>query len=107
METAEKLFNQIVEKYTHEYKNVTLGKMMSSPALKYNNKVFVFFYEQQMIFKLGEEFDPGSFGLSNVKLLNPFKTKGPLRGWFVVGYNNHSEWDKLTKLAYEKMSTNK
>jgi hypothetical protein len=79
MNKEEKFFNSIVSSYLKKDKKISSGKMMSSPALKFNSKVFAFFYENQMCFRLGEEFDPKSFGVKKVKLLNPFKTKGPLK----------------------------
>ena len=104
MDKGEKLFNKLVDQFTSEYENVTFGKMMSSPAIKYNGKVFAFFYNGQMTYKLGEEFNPASMGLTNVDILNPFKRKGPLKGWFVVGYNDNKKWEELTNLALSKIS---
>lgn len=84
MDTSEKLFYSIAEKLSMENDNVSLGKMMSSPGIKYKDKVFVFYFKQQMVFKLGKEFDPPSIGINNFSLLNPFKTKPPLAGWFEI-----------------------
>ncbi len=103
MDKEEKLFNSIVEEFTNRHSNVTFGKMMSSPALKYGGKVFAFFYDRQMTFKLGEDFDPASAGIKKVKLLNPFKTKGPLKGWYVIGFDQNKKWRELTRLALDKM----
>ena len=68
MNKEEKLFDSIVNSFLKKEKKITFGKMMSSPALKINNKVFAFFYEDQMCFRLGEEFDPKAFGVKRVKL---------------------------------------
>ena len=102
MEMEEKLFNSIVEKYVDGNKT-TFGKMMSSPALKFENKVFAFFYKDSMTFKLGEKFNPDEYDLTDVELLNPFKNKGPLKGWYVVNYSNSKKWDTLTNKALEEI----
>lgn len=103
MDKGENLFNELVEKFTEENKDVAFGKMMSSPALKYKGKVFAFFYNGKITFKLGEAFNPESFGLTNVELLNPFKTKGPLKGWYVIGYHDSKHWETLTKQSLENL----
>ena len=55
------LFRKIAEKLATENDSVSPGKMMSSPGIKCKNKVFAFYYNKQMVFRLGKEFDPRSF----------------------------------------------
>ncbi len=74
---------------------------MNSPGIKYKDKVFAFFHNDEMIFRLGKDFDPHKFGLREVKLLNPFKNKGPLKGWFVVNRFEKEKWEDLTRKAFE------
>ena len=75
--------------------------MMSSPALKYNDKVFAFFYNRQMCFRLRQNFDPKILKIKKFKLLNPFKTKGPLKGWYVIAKAESGKWKTLTQKALE------
>ncbi|MFT7589725.1 MAG: hypothetical protein ACI959_001945 [Limisphaerales bacterium] len=83
------------------------GPMMSSPGLRYIGKVFAFYYnkdkdkEGSMVLKLGETFDPLSFGLLNYSIINTFKKKAPLAGWYVV--SEDTQWELLAELALEKI----
>jgi len=56
----EKLFYSISDSSITENIDMTLGKMMSSPGIKYKNKVFAFYYKDRMVFCLGKDFDPRS-----------------------------------------------
>ena len=47
-------FEIIRSQFCSNYKDVTVGKMMSSEAIHYKGKVFAFFStRQKMVFKLG------------------------------------------------------
>jgi len=105
MVNAEVLFITLVNKYSSSYPDVIQGKMMSSPALKYKNKVFVFLHKGEMGFRLGPGFDPVKFGLLNARLLSPFKTKPPLKGWFIVAVDENEHWEKLTGMALDYTRT--
>jgi hypothetical protein len=104
METTEKLFNSIGDKLSRENDNVSIGKMMSSPGIKYKNKVFAFYYREQMVFRLGREFDLPSMGIDNFSLLNPFKTKPPLADWFQIPAEYGNRWEKLALIAMNKIA---
>ncbi len=92
-------FERIVAQFTAMESNVHPGKMMSAPGLKYKDKVFAFLAKDGMGFRLGREFDPVAFGLINAKPLNPFKTKGPLKGWYVVDADEIDQWESLAARA--------
>jgi uncharacterized protein YbaA (DUF1428 family) len=57
MDKEEILFNKIANSLSKD-SNVTKGKMMSAPRIKYKSKFFVFYYNKDMIFRLGSNFDP-------------------------------------------------
>ncbi|MEO7911966.1 MAG: hypothetical protein ABIV47_20165 [Roseiflexaceae bacterium] len=84
METMAVQFQTITEKHATESQSVTIGKMMSSPGIRYNNKVFAFYYRKAMVFRLGWEFDPKTMGIHDYQLLSPFKMKPPLVDWFEI-----------------------
>lgn len=92
------IYDQLVEEYTQK-EGVTIGKMMSAPALQYRGKVFAFFHKGAMTFKLGKQFDPEAFGLREWSYLSPFKNKPPMRGWLVVQAQEKDQWPYLTELA--------
>jgi hypothetical protein len=55
---------------------------MMSPAIQYQGKVFAFFYNKKMVFKLGRDFQPESLGIREYSLLARFKTRSPMVEWF-------------------------
>ncbi|MBS9461229.1 hypothetical protein KIM67_02310 [Flagellimonas sp. 389] len=78
---------------------MTEGKMMSSPAIHYNNKVLAFFSRShKMVFKLGKDFKVDQVNVE-LREFNPFKNKGPLSGWYEVDFTEKEVWEELTNLA--------
>lgn len=98
MTEAALYFEYLVDQYTKQA-GVARGKMMSSPALKAKGKVFAFFHNERMTFKLGKDFDPDVYGLVDWKYLSPFKNKPPMKGWISVPFTQKKEWSKLTNQA--------
>ena len=98
---AEDIFYKISDKFCDNKHGVILGKMMSSPGLKYNNKVFAFYHKETMGFRLGPQFDPMASGIKNAKPLSPFKTKPPLKGWFIIESVESDLWEDLTEMALD------
>ena len=103
MSTAEQQVSAIAEQLAAESQEITTGKMMSSPGIRYRNKVIAFFYHEAMVFKLGRAFDPGTFGLHDYQLLSPYKTRPPLRDWFEVSATHSDRWEELARLALRRM----
>lgn len=95
----------LVNKFSASDPEIYLGKMMSSPGLKYRDKVFAFYKNGEMGFRLGPKFDPDKFGLTNAKPLSPFKTKPPLRGWYIIEKNESNLWDTLATMALDYTKT--
>lgn len=104
MEKAYTLFLRIVDEMVNEHESVSLGKMMSSPALRYKNRVFAFYHNNEMIFRLGKEFHPETFKLKKYSILNPFRNKAPMYGWFQVPFMESRKWKKLAALALDKIA---
>lgn len=105
MNQPSEIFKVITEKYCKFDSDVQVGKMMHSPGLKYRNHVFAFYYKESMGFRLGADFDPVKFGIINAKPLSPFKTKPPLKGWFVIDKAECAQWDFLTEISLEFTKT--
>jgi hypothetical protein len=53
-----------------------------------------------MCFRLGD-IRPEDLGIDEYEALNPFKTKGPLKGWYIV--SGQDRWSELAILALEQM----
>ena len=107
MDKEELLFNKIVGKLTRENKKVKLGKMMTAPALKYKDKVFAFYNQGLMVFKLGNEFDPASYNIKTFAFLSPFKNKPPVKGWYQIPATEKQKWETLAREALKLMSSGK
>lgn len=99
MDAAEAYFDAIAKQYLIKQPAVTMGKMMHAPGLTYNSKIFAFYHEGSMTFRLGKDFDPHVRGIRRFSLLSPFKNKGPMKAWFVIPYEEKSHWAPLTEAA--------
>ena len=105
MPDATALFETLKAQMTADHERVEDGKMMSSPAITYKGKVFAFYYNDQMVFKLGKDFDPDTHALQHHSLLNPFKNKPPMAAWFCIPVAEHEKWEALAAEALQKMRT--
>ena len=83
------------------------GKMMSSPALALNGKVFAFFTTKGgrtgLGVRLGRETDFEGLGLQDWQHLAPFRTKPPMKDWIVAGVGDQARWPVLMQQAYDAM----
>ena len=104
MATEEILFNTIVEKLSSENDHIAPGKMMSSPGICYKNKVFAFYYDKQMVFRLGKGFNLQPFGIGNFSFLSPFKNKPPMTGWYQITAADSGKWELLAREACKVMA---
>ncbi len=81
--------------------------MMSSPAVTIKGKVFAFFCDTDFLrgigVRLGRDHDIAAEGLSEWQLLSPFKTKPPLKDWFVISPADSAQWDRLARAALKAM----
>lgn len=103
MTESQSLFEAILHKFESRHDGVAEGKMMSAPALKYKGKVFAFYHDNQMGFKLGKEFDPSEADISEWSWLSPFKNKPPMKAWFMIPFSESDKWEELTMRALNFM----
>jgi len=103
MEVEHVMFEHIAEEFARNHEYVAPGKMMSSPALTYKKKVFAFYYQRQMVFRLGRDFDPVTGNVHSYRLLSPFKNKPPMRDWFEIPFSKKDKWEKLAHQALDLM----
>jgi hypothetical protein len=103
MDTPQLQFQAIAEKLAAESQAITVGKMMSSPGIRYDNKVFAFFYKEGMVFRFGRGFDPATMGIHDYQLLSPFKTRPPLLDWFEISSAYMQQWEALARVALQRM----
>jgi hypothetical protein len=103
MEKEQELFDAIAKKMSRR-KGIRRGRMMSAPGITLNGKVFAFYWKKEMIFRLGRNFDPDAWGLREWHLLNPFKERPPMSGWFCVPYGESRHWEKLAARAIKALT---
>ena len=104
MDQEELQFNIIAEKLKSENNSISLGKMMSTPGIIYKNKVFAFYYNKEMVFRLGKGFDLSPFEIENFSFLNPFRNKPPMTGWFQITFADHEKWEELARVAMQNLA---
>lgn len=95
------IFNEIADGLSADNKHVARGPMMSAPGIRYKNKNFAFFHKNEMTFKLGKAFDAKGNGINKVRHLSPFKTKPPLKAWYIVSSDQKEIWTYLADLALD------
>ena len=93
-------FDRIVGRLI-QIQDVTLGKMMTSPALKYRNEVFLFFHNESMTFKLYDPKELEPFGIKEFTFLSPFKSKPPLKNWLIISPDYADQWESLSDHTLE------
>lgn len=99
----EQHFRAIAAQLAQENSAITLGKMMSSPALQYQGNVFAFYYGKQMVFRLGREFQPEALHIQQYQVLAPFKTKPPMVDWFEIPFAEQHRWEGLARYALHRL----
>ncbi len=104
-EKEEIVFQDIISQLSTSNEHVAEGKMMSSPGIRYKNKVFAFYHNQSMIFKLGKGFDISAIGVKEHKFLAPFKNKPPMTAWFEISATEADKWSELAEIAMINMKS--
>lgn len=93
-------FAHLADRLVSEEPGVEHGRMMSHPAVTWGGKVFAFRgSKNDLVFRLGEKFDPTANGLSETAPLAPFKTKPPIKGWLRVSAVHADRWHELALKA--------
>jgi len=95
------LFNSLADKLELKHKHVARGPMMSAPGIRYKNKNFAFFHDNEMTFKLGKNFNAKANGIKIIRHLDPFKTKPPLTAWYIIAADQKEIWEDLATLALD------
>lgn len=83
------------------HKDVERGTMMRRPALRYRGTVFAFLTKLHGpgLAAKTESADLEALGVTNAKVLQPFKKKAPMRGWYVVPPSDKAAWLNVTQAA--------
>jgi len=101
----EEAFMKIRSELVAALHNVKEGQMMRSPAIIVNDEVFAFFSrKKKMVFKLRDSYIPTE---ETIRPFNPFKNKGPLRGWYEVDFDLAGRWKEFSHQALQVVSHDK
>lgn len=107
MLSPESVFKEIEQDFLQNFPEGEVGNMMRADALKINGKVFCFFHEQKMTFKLGKGVDLDRPELAEATFLSPFKNKPPMKGWLIIPFSTPEMWRALAEEAMEKVAGGK
>jgi len=93
-EHFESIVNKIVD--------AELGQMFGKPCGKMNNKVFVSFFDDEMVFKIGkEEVDSLLTKYKNSKNWDPSGKGRAMKDWIQIPQEYKADWKKLATNALE------
>jgi len=96
-------WDALSQRLARDSREVSLGKMMSAPAVTFRGKVFAFYSTKGgrigLGCRLGRAFDFNSLNLTDWQHLAPFKSKPPMKDWIVAGMGDVSRWTELADVA--------
>ncbi len=92
-------FEELRDQLTAKDQSLAAGRMMSSPAIIHQDKVFCFLSRKyKMVFKLGKGYDLNQLP-HPASEFSPFKSKKPLSGWYEVDFAYSNYWPTLASKA--------
>lgn len=101
--STEEKFYQIFDLLSKKEPDISIGKMMSSPGIKYKSKVIAFYHDDEMIFRIGKRIDLTKHGIKNPRYLSPFKSKSSMTGWICLSFSYEKRWDEFAATAIDLM----
>ncbi len=104
---SEQTYNEIGLQFAELYGS-SIGQMFGKPCLKINNKAFVAYFKEQMVFKIGSEAVVGVKDkyIDSVNW-DPSGKKRPMKDWIQVPAEYNQDWTYLAKQAMEFVEGNK
>ena len=90
-----------------KHAGVDSGKMMSAPGIRFRNKNFAFFHKNEMVFRLGRDWNPSDAGIRNWSHFSPFKNKPPMVDWFCITDKDADLWSELATKALSRITSGK
>jgi len=77
------------------------GQMFGKPCFKIQGKAFIFFFQNEMVFKLSDDAHKEALGLKGAVLFDPSGKGRPMKEWVQVPFTHSKKWETFAKLAYE------
>lgn len=97
MSEEEKYFEHVGE----QTKGSVKSKMFGKPCFKINNKAFVCFFENEMVFKLGGDHHAEALSLDGAKLFDPSGKNRPMKEWVQLPYLYKDKWQWFAESAMD------
>ena len=90
------------EKIVTSTPDAHLGNLFGKPCGKINKKAFVVYFEEAMVFKVGQEANETLLKkYKGSQLFDPSGKGRPMKDWLQVPAAHSKEWKSLAKLAYK------
>ena len=97
MTQEETLYTSIGKKL----KDTEQSQMFGKPCFKINGKAFVYFFQNQMVFKLTGDVHAEALKLKGAQLFDPSGKKRPMKEWVQIPFEHNNMWAKFAKEALE------
>jgi hypothetical protein len=89
-----------------ELKDAQQSQMFGKPCFKINDKAFVCFFQDCMVFKLTGEIYAEALSLKGVQLFDPSGKNRPMKEWVQIPFEHANKWNKYAITAYEYVKEN-
>ena len=86
-------------KIGQKIKGAVQSQMFGKPCFKINNKTFVCFFQNEMVFKLTGEVHNITLSLNGSQLFDPSRKKRPMKEWVQVSFDYSNNWTEYAKSA--------
>jgi len=88
-------------------KEAEQSQMFGKPCFKINEKAFVCFFQNEMVFKLTGDILRETLSLSGSKLFDPSGRNRPMKEWVQVSFDHDKKWPNFAKAAVKYVSEQK
>ncbi|WP_400191451.1 hypothetical protein [Hymenobacter sp. B81] len=76
------------------------GQLFGKPCFKVGGRTFVCFFQQAMVFKLGDEAHREALALNQAQLFDPSGKGRPMKEWVQVPAAYREQWPALAAAAH-------
>jgi hypothetical protein len=97
MSDAELLYISIGQ----QFRNVVHSQMFGKPCFKINDKAFISFFHDEMVFKLSGDYHKEALLLEGSKLFDPSGNNRPMKEWVQIPYVYNDKWPYFAEKALE------
>jgi len=101
MKTEEALYVSVGQKL----KSAVQSQLFGKPCFKVNDKAFICFFQNEMVFKLGGDAHSEALGLKGSRLFDPSGKKRPMKEWVQVPFEHKDKWTQFAKEAMRYVSS--